>query len=78
MIHITNIGNFILVFIVVHGLLHTSAKTNIFVTMQEEPVVNPWLGDQILRLCSANADSQLREMFRAAREWMDRYDSFPE
>ena len=45
--------------------------------MQEEPVVNPWLGDQIIRLRSVNTDAQLREMYRAAQEadptltWMD-------
>lgn len=45
--------------------------------MQEDPVVNPWLGDQIIQLRSVNTDAQLREMYHAAREadpdlgWMD-------
>ena len=57
--------------------MQTSGKTDIFVVMQEEPVVNPWLGDQIIQLRSVNTDAQLREMYRAAQEadpelgWMD-------
>lgn len=36
--------------------------------MHPGPVVNPWLGDQIIQLRSVNTDAQLREMYRAAQE----------
>lgn len=34
----------------------------------EEPVVNPWLGEQVLKLRSVNTDEELRAMYHAEQE----------
>jgi len=36
--------------------------------MDNDPVVNPWLGEQIIRLRSVSADGELRDMYRAEQE----------
>ena len=48
--------------------MQTSGKTDIFVSMQEEPVVNPWLGEQIEKLLSEISEEDLRGRYEASKE----------
>ena len=44
----------------------------------EEPIVNPWLGEQILRLRSVKTDEELRAMYKTAQEkgFKDSWEEF--
>ena len=44
----------------------------------EEPIVNPWLGEQILKLRSVKTDEELRAMYKTAQEkgFKDSWEEF--